>query len=132
MGNLVVKHNCPFFAVKRGNSSFSSWSNSSFSSCLLVYLLLLSPHSLLAGETFLDGSCWISSKNLCFSALTANILTKLKFRTGFPLVGWICWVFSCWRSKNLLDCVTQLQSSENTVFCPFSMIILFWFCIDDF
>lgn len=72
-----MKQNCPFFAAKRGNSSFSAWS---------TYLLFpLSPHSLLAGETFLDDSCWIFSINPCFPAFAANILTKLKFRTGSHL-----------------------------------------------
>lgn len=115
-----MKQNCPFFAVKRGNSSFSAWS---------MYLLFpLSPCSLLAGETFLDGSCWISSINPCFAALTAGILTKLKFRTGSHL--WVEFV-ECSVVEDLLECVSQLQSSETTVFCPFSMI-LFWFCAEDF
>lgn len=125
MGNLVVKHNSPFFAVKRGNSFFSSWS---------TYLLFpLSPHSLLAGETFLDGPCWISIINPCFHALTANTLTKLKFRTGFPFEGWICWVFSCWRSKGKVWLCHPAPVQWELSFLPFFkdnfILVLYWWLL---
>lgn len=126
MGSLVVKQNCPFFAVKRGNSSFSAWS---------TYLLFpLSPHSLLAGETFLDGSCWISSINPCFPALTANILIKLKFRTGSHL--WVefveCSVVEGAKARSAWLCQPAPVQWEHC-FLPFFIdnfiLVLYWWLL---